>query len=522
VLKAVPPRPEILTDKPGAQLYQSRVSRASTWTIADVLDFEWMLARDRAAGEEELQKRDYAIRRKTVAPSPEMPRARHALFHAWLEARREGAAAPLPGASFESGWQTLVTLAGLAGLILGGSVTAGLLHFRTAEPVNVSWFLALTVGLQMLVLLLALLLGLIHAATNWLTDFRPLRALLTAVTWATSAGLRHLPGEQRDHIRAALSIIRRKREIYGSLATWPFVVVTQIFAVAYNLGILATLGTHLAFANLHFQWESTLVESPAAAYDIVSTVSRPWSAFAPAATLTLPEIEDSHNIDGVRFRQMLETNDPKLRSLIAWWPFLCAAVVLYGLLVRGALLAFAGTQWRRSLRALRFDHADANALWRRLSGPLVTAPPEAAPVPPPSSADPAAERHSAGPCAVLIARELNLDRSALRAHLARKFGWELGPSWPVKIDNRQESSPALRELRASIHTVAGVVVVVPIERDPIVAIALFLKDLLAACGPDSEVILLLVGPSSLRDRLKYWHDFNAIHGLHVGLEHWAP
>jgi hypothetical protein len=498
------------------------VSRASHWTIADVLDFEWLLARDRAADEKTLQDRGRAFSEKIVVQSPEVRGQRRALFRAWLEARRNEEPASFPGAYFLSGWQTLATVAILIGFGLGGSVTAGLLHYRSAEPVNVSWFLALTIGLQMLVLLVALLFWLLHAATDWLDDFRPLRALLTAITWAMSTGLRRLPGGQRDQVRAALSVIRRRSEIYGSLATWPFLVVTQLFAVAYNVGILATLGTHLAFANLHFQWESTLVQSPAAASRIVSVLALPWSGFAPMATLTPTEIEESHNIDSVRFGQMLESKDPKLQSLVAWWPFLCAMVVVYGLLVRGALLLFAAGKWRGTLRALRFDHADANALWRRLNGPLVTAPPEAAQHPTPATVDREDGKHSTGTCFALIAQELHPDETALSAELARKFGWKMARSWPVKIDNRQESAAALRELHDSIQSAAGVVVVVPLERDPIVAMALFLKDVLAASGSGPEVILLLVGPREMEERLQFWRNFNAIHNLHLGLERWAP
>src|ERR1700722_16499345 len=113
----------ILTDNSGAQLYVSRVSRAPHWTIADVLDFEWLLARDRAAGEEELQNRDHAIYEKTVAQSPELARARRPLFPAWVEAGVNAATSSFPGACFLSGWQTLVTAAALIGLGLGGSVT---------------------------------------------------------------------------------------------------------------------------------------------------------------------------------------------------------------------------------------------------------------------------------------------------------------------------------------------------------------------------------------------------------------
>ncbi len=63
------------------------VRRTDSWNLDDVLDFEWMLARDRNAGDEELQKRDYTVRTRIASPeSPEDRRAtsmRHGPRRGW-------------------------------------------------------------------------------------------------------------------------------------------------------------------------------------------------------------------------------------------------------------------------------------------------------------------------------------------------------------------------------------------------------------------------------------------------------
>ena len=45
----------------------------------------------------------------------------------------------------------------------------------------------------------------------------------------------------RRRIRAALATLSHHREIYGSLSTWPMLLVTQVFGVCFNLGVLVPL-----------------------------------------------------------------------------------------------------------------------------------------------------------------------------------------------------------------------------------------------------------------------------------------
>ncbi len=503
--------------------------RAESWTIADILDFEYLLSSDAGGDDAALRARDRTIFEQGIAPQlDEAQRGdRRLIFRRWLTARRGTGGSTLPGAHFIAGWQTLLACAALAGLALGVSLTAGLLHYRSDEPVNVSWFLACTLGVQLLVLVVAVAIWLLRATTAWFDDFHPLRGLLTGLVWLCSAGLRRMPGPQRESLRASLGILGRKREIYGSLATWPFLIVTQLFGVAFNVGILGTMMLHLAFTNMHFQWESTWVKSPAAAYRIVASAALPWSSFAPTPHPTLTEIEQSHNIDRISFQRLLAEPKPQLGTLKSWWPFLCYAVVFYGLLARGLILIWSTTSLRRALRAITFDHQGCNALLRRLTGPVFQAQSKTAELQVPAISE-SRSAHVAGSSVVLLAEEIAADANVLTQFLHANCGWQLSKTLAVQIDHPSGNDAALEEVAAMTPRPVSIVIGIPARRAPIKAMALFLQKVVAASG-GAETLILLFGhragdgfaPVS-DEEFAHWQNFNAIHGLHLGLEKWRP
>jgi hypothetical protein len=503
------------------------VRRAEPWTIADLLDFEYLLAFDANSDDAALRARDRTIFEQSIAPQLDSTRrsGRRFIFRRWLSARRGASGVAVPGAHFLAGWQTLLTFAALTGLALGVSLTAGLLHYRGDEPVNVSWFLACTLGVQLLVLMVAAALWLLRVATHWFDDFHPLRGLLAGLVWLCSAGLRQLPGAQRESLRASLAILGRKREIYGSVATWPFLIITQLFGVTFNVGILGTMVLHLAFTNMHFQWESTWVKSPATAYRMVAGAALPWRSFAPTPHPTLTEIEQSHNIDRSSFQRLLAAQDAQLGTLKSWWPFLCYSIAFYGLLVRGLLLVWSATSLRRALRAIPFDHQDCNALLRRLTGPVLQAQSETTQLQVPAfSKSPSA--HAAGSSFVLLAEGVAVDSEALRQFLQTNFRWELYQTLTVQIDHPSGNAAALEEIAAMNPRPASIVIGIPARRAPIKAIALFLQRIVAASG-GAETLILLFGQGAggsfspvSEEEFAHWRNFNAIHGLHLGLEKW--
>jgi hypothetical protein len=499
------------------------VSRSVPWTIADLLDFEYLLAAESSADEATERARDRAIFAEKIAPRlrPEDRHDRRVIFKEWLAARRAADPRALPGGHFTAGWQTLLMLAALAGLGVGVSLTAGLLHYKGSEPVNVAWFFAWTVGVQLAILLGALVVWLIRRTTRLFEDFRPLRWLLAGLLWSLSAGLRRLPGPQRERLRAGLATIGHRREIYGSLAAWPVLVVTQLFGVCFNIGVLATLLLHVALSDVAFGWQSTLRTSPEEAYRIASLIAAPWS-FAPNAHPTLEQVVAS------RFAYSEGIAPLSPAAMASWWPFLCYAVAFYGLLVRGLLLAWSVLALRGALNRLTFDHQGCNALFRRLTGPIVQAQGGTASLEIPAQSTSAGSHlGTGGACFALVASDLALPEDELAARLRADYGWELAQTLPVQIDHPSANAAPLEALGKAAANLAGVVVVVRAKRAPIKAIALFLEKVTAAAGVKAETLVLLVGRredghfATVGDEeFEHWRNFRAIHGLRLAVERW--
>lgn len=209
------------------------MKRSKSWEIADLIDFEYLLAGEAGITDETTSRP--ADERFQTKMLPALQAAgnmsRPAVFRSWLDVQRDVGGQQLPGEHWKTASHWLVGLSILAGAGLGGSLTATLLLYHGDVPVNVPWFLACTLGVQMLLLFVAAVLWVLRMTTNFLNGFRPLRSLLGCFVWLMSAGLRKLSGEQRQRLQAIFARIARRREIYGSLATWPFVVVTQVFGV---------------------------------------------------------------------------------------------------------------------------------------------------------------------------------------------------------------------------------------------------------------------------------------------------
>ncbi|MEQ1859588.1 MAG: DUF2868 domain-containing protein [Chthoniobacteraceae bacterium] len=471
------------------------------WSLADVIDFEAHVSRD---GDEPGDRR---IFEEKIAPLG--VRDRREVFHAWLEARRAEAGAEQPGEQFLTGWHTLLTVAVVAGLLIGGLVASPALIYRGQEPVNVVGFLACTLGLQWALMLGALVLGLMRRASLLPTRWRPLQALVRALLVAIGAGLRRLPGDQRLQLGAIFGRLDRRREIYGSLAIWPLLVSTQLFAVCFNVGVLTTLLWRVAAHEQRFGWQTTLDIDSERAGRMVATFAAPWQ-WAPNAH---PSVDQ---VSATRYAPHQSHATLPADAMRAWWPFLFWSVGFYGLAVRGALLACAALKLRLALRALRFDHAEANALWRRLRGPLVRSA-ESSPPPgdTPDSAPPG-QRHE-GACLGLVSHELTLAEGALREQLARSFRLQLVKMLPVKIDQRHACAAQLAAVREAAPV--NVVVVIPSDRDPIVAITLFLSEVAAAASAEGSVLVLL-SETIDTGRTKLWRDFAARERLRVDVEEW--
>jgi Protein of unknown function (DUF2868) len=489
-----------------------------SWKIADVIDFEWLLAEDGEVEDAALRARDRELFSRIYQPHQRPSTTdRKDIFRAWLEARRSQISETPPGEYFMTAWQLLSVFSALVGAGLGMSVAgAFLLAYTGDEPVNVGWFFACTVGIQWLILVAALLIWFLRRTTHLFEDFRPLRGLLSGLLWSLSAALHQLPGKRRERMRARLMGIRRKGEVF-QLLIWPLLMVTQIFGVFFNLGVLIALLLPLG-RDVAFGWQSTLETSPDTVYGLVSSIAAPWS-FLPNAH---PKHED---VVQSRFSYSAGIKSMTLPAMTSWWPFLFYATFFYGFLVRLVWLVWCGLSLRAALRGFSFDHAGHNALFRRLTGPFIQGHLESARLEVPESFTPI-DHKASGSCLALIASELEIKEVQVESGLGAGFGWQVSkPVLSLRIDDPGGNASVLDRIRREAPSLAGIAILIGSRRVPIRAIALVLRKIAEAAGGKIEVLVLLVHggteeAETLTEEVGTWRNFLAIHDLHVGLEIW--
>lgn len=478
---------------------------SARWTIGDVLDFECLLAADGLDGEN-LRRRDREIYLRDIAPVVGEGASRRVVFHRWLESLR-GNRDSAPGFAIDHAVRWARALAALGGLILGGGLAGALLSYHGAEPVDVTRFVLATLGTQWLLLTL-LILGALwnRRAPVGHAGFHPVRSMATGLVNWLAARFQHLGGETRQTWAARLGTLEKLHRLHSPLAVWAGVVVTQIFAVAFNAGIVAVLLVRVTTTDLAFGWQSTLRASPEAVHRIASAAALPWSWLAPEACPTPAEVAGSRFEPSLGRRQL----DPKAAR--AWWPFLLAAVIVYGLMVRLSLFTWAAWHLRKSLRCVALDHSACNALWRRLVGPEIEAQPPAA-RPGPGAPEPAHVPRTSQRWFALVATELSLDEPTVAGAIRDRLGGVLSAMQKVDIDLASSATGALAAVRA---TDAGVVVMVPAIRDPILGIKKTLQRISEAAA-GRTTLLLLAGPP---DRARVWRKWGATEHLDWDIEIW--
>lgn len=465
-----------------------------------MLDLEALLHQDEQHGDSRaIAARDARLWREKIAPalSAEAADDPAAVLRSWLDARRPAESAPMPGSWLVHGWKALGGVALTLGLVLGFVVANGALFYAGKAPVNVLVFLAVTVGVQWLLLL--------WAAFVWISrGFRQAsgRALVVLAEHAgrwLAAALEHLPGEQRMRLRGEAAALRNLAGRNGELLRWPPLIALQSFGVAWNVGVLAALLLRVLATDVAFGWESTWSRGPGGMHAVAQTLSTPWRWFAPAASPTLEEVERSQ----FRYQEGMAGLDRAATA--AWWPWLAGVILVYGLAPRAVLLLWFTSCQRRALRRVSFDEPRHKAAWRRIVGPVVKTEGSAHDDLAGAGAETAlAKARTTEPGCVLIASTLTTAREPIVNWVATQLGWRITAVEEVQIDFATANEGALARLGA----VPRWIVAVPARLTAFAAFAQFLEALVKTCGAKAEGYVLVVGANGApeEDWVRYWRD----------------
>jgi len=320
------------------------------WNIADLVDFETLIAdtslEDSAVTAELRQEfsRDIKPQLRKARFKNEREK-RSSGFNLWTKSAQKQLS-PSPGRKL-TGASALASLLWYSLLfLLGVSLVIGLVD-RSRGLINVTLFLALSIGLQWLILILA--------ALGW--AFRNKANLsLSAPQNLLASLIGKFAGEKSS---TAWQRILHEGDRHTSIAGWLLAKILNRGALFWNLGIAAGLLGCLSFLDLHFYWESTLENAAENSIKtLVDFISAPWAWLHSELRPNYEQIKDTR-LTPKMDRDTL--GDPK-----SWYPFLFITIVFWGILPRLLLSTYSSIKQTKALKNLEFNQPRHRALWRTL------------------------------------------------------------------------------------------------------------------------------------------------------------
>lgn len=302
--------------------------------LAQLFDLGRLLRADDEHTEQELRRRDRKIGLEAGAEVD----PRRQLTH-WLRCRN-GATDSSPGRHAVVALRLVTVVLSLIGVLLGSATAAAVFYYDGTRPVNVVRVLAVFVGLQLILMLLWLIVVLPAQVTRYLPGFVGLQEMLRLFSPGRLPSLvaRFLPQAMRQRLQQSLGDGRSHQRIYASVQKWAVMLLSQGFAAAFHVGALGGALCMIVFADKWFGWSTTLQVSTAEMHRLTTVLALPWSAMFTDA---VPSIE---MIEATRYYQINAKPDADPLLLGAWWKFLIACMLVYGLLPR--VLTVLWSRWR--------------------------------------------------------------------------------------------------------------------------------------------------------------------------------
>lgn len=332
--------------------------RRARITFADLIDYEWQLARDRNRDESWLLERDARLLLGKSSQVSPVPNSRAGLVQSWLEALRLEDQGRWPGQAWAQGHLTMIFLLCALGLSAGAGTTQVFLHYDGTTPINVIPFLAFFVALQLALLIVGTL-------KQWLVPSR-LPFFIQPFVRITEAKLRRKfqKKEQAQEIEATW---RRMKALHGRLHVSIVVQLVLWFSTSFHLGaFLNTLVTG-TFSDLAFSWGTTLHIDDQTVAHLVQAIALP---FAWASTDLVPDPAAVAASRFVRFDGTFPpiTSSRSVQILVSntWWKYLVACLFCYALAPRILLLTVSLIGRRRLISRVSFHDQASEAVLQRL------------------------------------------------------------------------------------------------------------------------------------------------------------
>jgi len=482
-----------------------------TWRIPDFLDLEYFFAGDKQLAEEQseasLRERDRDLYLSTIGGEDgDSNPDREWLIFRWLQERRsceneeQGGQALLPGRMWYELYGLFWSLFSFLAFAAGGGICYSYLSYSGEQPVNVSLFLLVFVGFQLLLLFVLPVAWLLRKIRG--LDLRD-SLLLSLINNGLNrflfrirkSGFDQLGNQRKQQFAASLAAVQMRGKGYGALFFWPLFLLFQLFGIAFNLGVLGALLVKVASSDLAFGWQSTIQLSSEFVARWVQIIALPWSWLLEGSYPSLGQVEGSRMILKDGFYHLASAD------LVSWWPFLCLAICCYCLLPRILLFVFGSMARKSSLASVSFSRAEHNQLQHRLltprlktqvvqevqkeqAGDLNQAIIEKAVVVQEEATKRGTGAAVNGILLALIPDELfdECSKEELTAYCEQRFGYKVQDTIRIyeQYENLQDASVPLLVLQEA-------------WQPPILELINFLKQLRGNCEEQTHIIVALIG-----------------------------
>jgi hypothetical protein len=457
---------------------------AAPLRFPELVDLECLLLADRDADPSDLLNRDGELGERIGAGVETDDR--HELFRRWIRARLDPSS-PSPGQRVSAYYRLFGWMAAAAALVAGGGTAAALLRYDGGDPVNILGYLAVFVGLQLLLVTLSSLLMIPRAVLGRLPALGGFPEFIRQLGYRR-AGLDDAVERARGKLGGHDVWVGRLlagHAVYSGVERWMLTAMTQRAGAFFNLGALTVTLYLLSVRALAFAWSTTLTVEASTMTRWLRTIATPWFWLTDA-------VPDEDLVAASRYFPG-SAYDPDL--LGDWWPFLVAALVCYGLLPRTALAVFAAYKAAGERRKLELDHADAEALYERLmrrsrgwAGDAAVAQ-AAEPAVHPAVSSGEMPSGAAGCVAFAWA---GVGEDAVREAVGVRFGWRIERTDSVSGSGDAGEQAAIARLGEDSPEMP-VVVVAEAWEPPSKGLLHFLGTLRSAAGGKRAIVILLLG-----------------------------
>lgn len=256
----------------------------------------------------------------------------------------------------------------LIGLLIGFGSLMAITAGDGTTPINVLWLIGLTMLFPLFTVTLSALGSLLLLSDKggprgglWM---ELIRSLVTRGVRAASRTLNDKDPRNARRIEGALGALQGSYKTIEPVMPWLVLRTSQSFSLWLSIGFISALVLRLATIDLTFGWYTTIEGISESMPQIVGALSAPFRWMH--ANLAL----DATFIESTRYSRFLSAfvGGPNAASSSGnWWPFLFAGALIWGVLPRLLMIAWAKWNEMRAIAQIMQDTEPLHEIRERLN-----------------------------------------------------------------------------------------------------------------------------------------------------------